>query len=147
MSVSVSVSLCVSGMHTALHTHTHTHTHTCVCVCVNSQQTTINFIPVFTDVTFHPQHHHMFAGLARLTSDFQLCSPLANSGAAYRHLQGWIRNAFTYLAMLDYPYPTDFLGTKLPANPVNVKFLLPADPVIVKLLLPADPVSVKSVTC
>ncbi|KAK7095230.1 hypothetical protein V1264_006666 [Littorina saxatilis] len=58
-------------------------------------------------------------GLAQLTSDFQLCSPLKNNGAAYKHLQGWIRNAFTYLAMLDYPYPSDFLDMKLPANPVK----------------------------
>ncbi|KAL8597508.1 hypothetical protein ACOMHN_047735 [Nucella lapillus] len=60
------------------------------------------------------------AGLKKLTSYFSLCSPLANNGSAYTHLLGWIRNAFTNTAMFDYPYPTDFLSSKLPAKPVNV---------------------------
>lgn len=58
-------------------------------------------------------------GLATLTSDFQLCSPLADSGPSYRHLLLWLRNAFTNLAMFDYPYPVDFLGFKVPAFPVK----------------------------
>ena len=31
---------------------------------------------------------------------------------------GWVRNSYTIIAMLDYPYPASFIAS-LPANPVN----------------------------
>ena len=42
------------------------------------------------------------------------------------HLKGWVRNSFTYLAMVDYPYPANFLAP-LPAYPVTVSCQLIID--------------------
>lgn len=58
------------------------------------------------------------SGFEKLSSEFRLC-PAIKSTKDYRHLLGWLRNAFTVLAMMDYPYPTQFIAP-LPANPVNV---------------------------
>ena len=52
-----------------------------------------------------------------LSSKFQLCSPISDP-AGYHHLLLWLRNAFTIMAMVDYPYPASFLGT-LPGWPVH----------------------------
>ncbi|XP_059140087.1 dipeptidyl peptidase 2-like [Physella acuta] len=57
-------------------------------------------------------------GLDQISTQFGLCKKLTDQDS-YRHLQGWVRNAFTMMAMLDYPYPTGFMGN-LPGFPVKV---------------------------
>ena len=54
---------------------------------------------------------------ATLSSKFSLCDAIGDD-AGYHHLLMWMRNAFTIMAMVDYPYPASFLGT-LPAWPVS----------------------------
>lgn len=61
---------------------------------------------------------HFSAGLAEISTKFNLCSQL-KTAADYKHFLGWIRNAFATLAMVDYPYPTHFLAP-VPAYPVKV---------------------------
>ncbi|KAL5012313.1 hypothetical protein ScPMuIL_010864 [Solemya velum] len=58
------------------------------------------------------------SGLQNISKIFHLCKPLSTQDD-YMHMLAWIRNSFTFLAMLDYPYPASFMGD-LPANPVNV---------------------------
>ncbi len=52
-----------------------------------------------------------------LSSKFALCNPIVDD-AGFNHLLLWMRNAFTIMAMVDYPYPASFLGS-LPAWPVS----------------------------
>ena len=52
-----------------------------------------------------------------LSTKFKLCQPISDP-AGYHHLLLWLRNAFTIMAMVDYPYPASFLGT-LPGWPVH----------------------------
>ncbi|KAG7240046.1 hypothetical protein INR49_028049 [Caranx melampygus] len=55
---------------------------------------------------------------SRIQSEFSLCKP-PSSAQDIHQLYGLLRNAFTMMAMLDYPYSTHFMGN-MPANPVKV---------------------------
>jgi len=58
---------------------------------------------------------------SRIQAAFSLCKPPSNQKDIH-HLNGLLRNAFTMMAMLDYPYSTHFMGN-MPANPVKVPLL------------------------
>ncbi|KAG9451132.1 hypothetical protein H6P81_011097 [Aristolochia fimbriata] len=53
-------------------------------------------------------------GLEYLSSKFHLCRNLRNA----EELSDWLSSAYSYLAMVDYPYATAFL-MPLPANPIK----------------------------
>ncbi|KAM4575765.1 dipeptidyl peptidase 2 [Odontesthes bonariensis] len=55
---------------------------------------------------------------SRIQSELALCHPPSSSQDIHQ-LNGLLRNAFTLMAMLDYPYSTSFMGN-MPANPVKV---------------------------
>jgi len=57
------------------------------------------------------------SGLDSLTKDFRLCQPLKQDRV--EHLILWIENSFGNLAMMNYPYPTNFLAP-LPGYPVKL---------------------------
>uniref|UniRef100_A0A7N9AQ39 Dipeptidyl-peptidase 7 n=1 Tax=Mastacembelus armatus TaxID=205130 RepID=A0A7N9AQ39_9TELE len=56
---------------------------------------------------------------SRIQSEFALCKR-PTSAQDIHQLNGLLRNAFTLMAMLDYPYSTQFMGN-MPANPVKVQ--------------------------
>lgn len=53
-----------------------------------------------------------------IQSEFSLCKA-PSSAQDIHQLFGLLRNAFTMMAMMDYPYPTHFMGN-MPAYPVKV---------------------------
>uniref|UniRef100_A0A803L7Y7 Lysosomal Pro-X carboxypeptidase n=1 Tax=Chenopodium quinoa TaxID=63459 RepID=A0A803L7Y7_CHEQI len=53
-------------------------------------------------------------GLNQLTKTFHLCGELKNT----QDLSDWLSSAYSYLAMVDYPYPSDFL-MPLPGHPIR----------------------------
>ncbi|VEL22970.1 unnamed protein product [Protopolystoma xenopodis] len=53
-----------------------------------------------------------------ITKRLNLCTELKTDADLNWALK-WTRNAFTLLAMMNYPYKTNFLS-ELPPNPVNV---------------------------
>ncbi|KAL3526925.1 hypothetical protein ACH5RR_011581 [Cinchona calisaya] len=53
-------------------------------------------------------------GLNQLTKTFRFCRKLNSS----EDLSNWLDSAYSYLAMVDYPYPAGFL-MPLPANPIK----------------------------
>lgn len=55
---------------------------------------------------------------AQIQSEFSLCKT-PSSAADIHQLNGLLRNAFTLMAMLDYPYKTAFMSS-MPAFPVKV---------------------------
>ncbi|GCC24934.1 hypothetical protein chiPu_0003337 [Chiloscyllium punctatum] len=55
---------------------------------------------------------------SKITNKLSLCKSV-KSKKDVDHLYGWARNAFTYLAMFNYPYKTE-VGLHFPPNPVDV---------------------------
>jgi len=56
--------------------------------------------------------------LLQLSQIFSLCSPLQTSDEIVSKLFAFISNAYSYMSMADYPYPTTFLGP-MPGYPVK----------------------------
>lgn len=58
------------------------------------------------------------AGKSWLSTTWKLCKPLKTSNDV-KELKSWLSDVYTNLAMINYPYPTNFLAP-VPANPISV---------------------------
>ena len=79
-----------------------------------------------------------FSGMEILVEKLRLCDKIKKH-IHFLMMHRWARNAFVMMAMLDYPYPTDFMGS-LPGNPVKVRSFLPVLAIqspVLPLALPA----------
>lgn len=59
-------------------------------------------------------------GMTWLSNTWKLCQPL-KSKENVKELKDYLINVWTNLAMIDYPYPADFLAP-VPAYPIKVSF-------------------------
>lgn len=60
-------------------------------------------------------------GRQDITTGLRLCKPL-HSEADVETVKSWLSETWFNLAMVDYPYPANFLEP-LPANPIKVMIL------------------------
>jgi hypothetical protein len=58
------------------------------------------------------------AGKSWLSTTWKLCKPLKTSDDV-KDLKRWLSDVYANLAMINYPYATDFLAP-VPANPISV---------------------------
>ncbi|KAJ9593964.1 hypothetical protein L9F63_014605 [Diploptera punctata] len=62
------------------------------------------------------------AGRKWLNENWKLCKPL-NKSSDINELKDWLQNVYTSLAMIDYPYPTNFLCQCMPpTRSQNIKY-------------------------
>lgn len=59
-------------------------------------------------------------GKSWLSEKWKMCSTLSTDGDVFK-LKDWISELLVNLAMVNYPYPANFLAP-LPGNPIKVKF-------------------------
>lgn len=84
----------------------------------------------------------MLSEYRRIQSELSLCKAPSSAEDIYQ-LNGLLRNAFTMMAMLDYPYSTHFMGN-MPANPVKVDCTQLGSDTVQQMLLSGGPFQLAS---